>query len=808
MFYDIIFGRLTTVDRELTARCIPIMNRADPELIMYVQYYIDQQCDAERGETYKLAKQFGQQFTDNCREVVGQPPLYKDITFPTAPHTEVTEKGDIVYKEVVCENVRKLEAYVEEMASGDTIVVPTNIQKIQEDVLKLWNIVKTQPEISKEQKNRIKALYEGVVRSLHKRPESRTRHGAPRSRRSSSQFLRPQISNVASVTADKVPLLHLKRKVGTNWEYSSNLTGVYLDILHEIATYGTTFKDKNALLTGVGKGSIGVEILKGLLSGGAHVVITTSRYSRPTVAYYQGIFQRFSSKGSASALTVVPFNQGSKQDVEALVDYIYSTLSLDLDYILPLAAVPENGREIDGLDDKSELAHRIMLVNLLRLLGVVKNKKASRHFVTRPTQVILPLSPNHGLFGNDGLYSESKISLETLFNPWNSESWGEYLCLAGAVIGWTRGTGLMEATNTVAHELEGHGVPTFSAKEMAFNILGLMHPLLFSITQVEPIWADLNGGMDRLPDLADITTRIRTDLAKKSELRRSIARDNAADFKIINGVQAERVLQTVSVMPRANFQFSFPPLEPAESLENLSQLRGMIDLEKVVVVTGFAEVGPWGSSRTRWEMEARGEFTIEGCIEMAWMMGYIKHFDGRLKDGSLYVGWVDAKSGEPVDDKDDVRGRYEKDILNHAGVRLIEPELFRGYDPKKKVFNQEIELLHEPFEVSQVEAGKFKHEHGDKCDIWAGDGDQWFVKFKKGARVFVPKAFKFSRLVAGQIPTGWDAGRYGIPADIITQVCDALLSGKLAGGFGEEGLYEFVNMEAISNAAMELAMGH
>jgi len=36
---------------------------------------------------------------------------------------------------------------------------------------------------------------------------------------------------------------------------------------------------------------------------------------------------------------------------------------------------------------------------------------------------------------------------------------------------------------------------------MAFKILGLIHPLLFG--QVEPIWADLNGGMDRLPDLAD-----------------------------------------------------------------------------------------------------------------------------------------------------------------------------------------------------------------------------------------------------------------------------------------------------------------
>jgi fatty acid synthase subunit alpha, fungi type len=76
-----------------------------------------------------------------------------------------------------------------------------------------------------------------------------------------------------------------------------------------------------------------------------------------------------------------------------------------------------------------------MLVNLLRILGAVKAKMASRHFVTHPTQVILPLSPSHCLFGNDGLYSESKISLETLFNRWSSESWCEYLCLADAVIG-------------------------------------------------------------------------------------------------------------------------------------------------------------------------------------------------------------------------------------------------------------------------------------------------------------------------------------------------------------------------------------
>ncbi|KAJ7911153.1 hypothetical protein B0H13DRAFT_1614860, partial [Mycena leptocephala] len=91
-----------------------------------------------------------------------------------------------------------------------------------------------------------------------------------------------------------------------------------------------------------------------------------------------------------------------------------------------------------------------------------------------------------------------------------------------------------------------------------------------------------------------------------------------------------------------------------------------------------------------------------------------------------------------------------------------EPELFRGYNPKKKAFNQEIELIHdlEPIEVAESEAHKFKLQHGNKCDIWAGEGGQWFFKLKKGALVFVPKSFSFSRTVTGQIPTGWHAGRH------------------------------------------------
>ena len=121
--------------------------------------------------------------TLSTHEVLGKPPMYKDgkffllfhscsnswfiVTFPTAPHTEVTEKGEIKYSEVVRENGCKLEAYVGEMASGDTVSGAVNIQKVLDDMLKLWSVLKALPEISKDQKNRIKALYEGVVRSLH-----------------------------------------------------------------------------------------------------------------------------------------------------------------------------------------------------------------------------------------------------------------------------------------------------------------------------------------------------------------------------------------------------------------------------------------------------------------------------------------------------------------------------------------------------------------------------------------------------------------------------------------------------------------
>jgi 3-oxoacyl-ACP reductase-like protein len=48
--------------------------------------------------------------------------------------------------------------------------------------------------------------------------------------------------------------------------------------------------------------------------------------------------------------------------------------------------------------------------------------------------VLLPLSPNHGSFGYDGLYAESKLGLESLLHKWKSEEWGNYLSIAGPIL--------------------------------------------------------------------------------------------------------------------------------------------------------------------------------------------------------------------------------------------------------------------------------------------------------------------------------------------------------------------------------------
>ena len=817
MYYDIIFGRLKAVDREIVSRCIRIMNRSNPLLLDFMQYHMDN-CPTERGETYQLAKELGQQLIENCKEVLGEPPVYKDVGIPTGPHTNVDSRGNLEYKEIPRTSARKLEHYVREMADGGKISEYGNRTKVQNDLSRIYKLIKQQHKLSKSSQLQIKSLYENVIRSLAMNEgqimpleNGKLVNGQVKKGGKNGSRLHMN-GHVKQGKVETIPFLHLKRKDEHGWEYSKKLTGIYLEGLEQAAKSGVTFQGKHALMTGAGAGSIGADVLQGLISGGAKVVVTTSRFSREVTEYYQAMYARFGASGSQ--LVVVPFNQGSKRDVEALVDYIYDSkkgcLGWDLDYVIPFAAIPENGREIDSIDSKSELAHRIMLTNVLRLLGCIKTQKQARGFETRPAQVILPLSPNHGTFGNDGLYSESKLALETLFNRWHSEHWGHFLTICGAVIGWTRGTGLMSGNNVVAEGVERFGVRTFSQQEMAFNLLGLMSPNIVNLCQVEPVFADLNGGLQFIPDLNEMMTNLRKDIMETSEVRKSVTKETAIENKIVNGEDSEALYQKVTIEPRANIKYQFPELPDWKNdIESLNaDLKGMVNLDKVVVVTGFAEVGPWGNSRTRWEMEAYGQFSLEGCVEMAWIMGLVKNHNGPLK-GKSYSGWVDAKSGEPVDDKN-IKAKFEKHILEHSGIRLIEPELFNGYDPKKKQLLQEVIIEEDldPFESSKETAEEFKREHGDKVEVFEIiDTGEYTVRLKKGATLLIPKALRFDRLVAGQIPTGWNAKNYGIPDDIISQVDPVTLyvlvctvESLLASGITDPyEFYQYVHISEVGN---------
>ncbi|KAH9105860.1 hypothetical protein AeMF1_018431 [Aphanomyces euteiches] len=107
---------------------------------------------------------------------------------------------------------------------------------------------------------------------------------------------------------------------------------------------------------------------------------------------------------------------------------------------------------------------------------------------------------------NGGLYAEAKLGLEALMNKWHSEGWEHHPTIGGAVIGWTRGTGLMAGNNNVSVGIEKRGVRTFSQVEMAFNLTSILHPRMVAAAAKSPLWVDSGGGMAQLhyaqfPDL-------------------------------------------------------------------------------------------------------------------------------------------------------------------------------------------------------------------------------------------------------------------------------------------------------------------
>ncbi|KAJ2524556.1 fatty acid synthase alpha subunit Lsd1, partial [Coemansia sp. RSA 2049] len=668
-------------------------------------------------ENHQSALALARTLRDACAKALKEraPPAYKEMSQPMRPQTKVLGDGAVEYTEVLREGEPSFVEYAQKMMAE---------QQQQEE----------------------------------------GRSGKP-------------------AVAPPPPYLYLKTRSAedpTRWTHSRELSAVYYAGLaaqcNGDGSPGLSFADKTALVTGCGKGSIGFDVVRGLLAGGARVLATTSSYSRRTIQAFEQAYRESGARGSE--LIVVPFNQGSAGDTRQLVEYVFGQLGWeDVDYVVPFAAVSDIGSFATSIGSRSEFSQRVMLTNVIRLLGGIKAAKEKRGLVFRPSLVVLPLSPNHGTFGGDGLYGECKAALETLLNRWQSEHWREYMAVAGTFIGWVRGTGLMAGNNHIAPQIEAHGARTYTTREMAFNILALMNPKIHALASAQVICAEFDGRLGAIRELSRVAGDAKYGLEAECSLKRLAYYENIQSLVSHYGDVASRTkVAAEGLFTLAQHESFFPQPRSYASLEHLRRLEGAVNLDKVVVITGYGEVGPYGHAETRWQMEAFGELTMAGCIELAWIMGLIKHSNGPLPGKSAggakhYVGWVDAKSGEPVRD-DEVKARYLEFMMAHTGVRLIEPDLSHGYDPHAKAVLREVQIEHDmdAFEASFDDAHEYKKSNGDRVDIWETGGGAWSVRFRKGAVIRVPAAVSTDRLVAGLIPTGWTPTLFGIPEDLAKQI--------------------------------------
>jgi 3-oxoacyl-ACP reductase-like protein len=133
---------------------------------------------------------------------------------------------------------------------------------------------------------------------------------------------------------------------------------------------------------------------------------------------------------------------------------------------------------------------------------------------------------------------------------------------------------------------------------------------IVTASQQKPLWADLTGGMIVFENLKNVVSDLRQQISEKSEILRSLHKDSSLDEAC--KLAAPHKSNASALSPRSNIDLRFPELPTREKLSQLRHLRGMVDLEKTVVIIGMGEVGPWGNQRTRWDIESKGELSIEG----------------------------------------------------------------------------------------------------------------------------------------------------------------------------------------------------
>ncbi|WP_108925266.1 type I polyketide synthase [Mycobacterium montefiorense] len=541
-----------------------------------------------------------------------------------------------------------------------------------------------------------------------------------------------------------------------------------------------------AVVTGASKGSIAASIVARLLDGGATVIATTSKLDEERLALYRTLYRDHARFGAS--LWVVAANMASYSDIDALVEWIGAEQSESLGpqsihikdaqtptLLFPFAA-PRVVGDLSEAGSRSEMEMKVLLWAVQRLIGGLSKIGAERDIASR-LHVVLPGSPNRGMFGGDGAYGEAKSALDALVSRWHAESsWAARVSLAHALIGWTRGTGLMGHNDAIVTAVEEAGVTTYSTDEMAGMLLALCDVESKVAAASEPIKADLTGGLGDVElDMAELAANAR---------EQATASDDADDEP------AEGTIAALPSPPRG-----YTPAPPPEWADL------DVDPADLVVIVGGAELGPFGSSRTRFEMEVDNELSAAGVLELAWTTGLIRWED------DPQPGWYDTQSGDLIDEAELVE-RYHDTVVERCGIREFVDD--GAIDPDHASPLLVSVFLDKDFSFvvsSEADArgfAEFDPEHTVIRPV--PDSSDWQVIRKAGTEIRVPRKTKLSRTVGAQIPTGFDPTVWGISADMATSIdrvalwnIVATVDAFLSAGFTPSELMRWVHPSLVAS---------
>ncbi len=549
----------------------------------------------------------------------------------------------------------------------------------------------------------------------------------------------------------------------TNKHHLSASDETLLNAIRAVCQEGLDLTGKTALITGASPGSIAWDVAGLLLSFGAKVVATTSSYNEARLKEFGKLYQR--SAVLNAELHVLPFNQGSLADIDGLMSWCFANYLIP-DYLMPFAAGSEAATLSMMKPDASFATLRVLLQGVEWLIVAVARHLKAIHAVDRRCLAILPLSPNHGHFGGDGAYADAKLGLESLLHRWHAEKadWGNHVTLVGTTIGWVRGTGLMSANNILAAAMEKNGVRTFATGEASVLIAGLCHPDVAERCEKKPTQLNFSGGFETINNLNELATREREAIEAKAKLARAVFLAGEKEARDLNLAAKEKQAPA----GKASIAAIFPKLPKENELTSWRQKSKAGTAHDPIVVVGYGEVSPFGLSRARFEMECDGELSPNGAIELAWIMGLIRYENGLGK--TPFVGWVDAKTAEPLGD-DQIWSKYREVISKNTGVRFAD-ETIQNFDPRAVVVFGDVILENAFSFVAETEDALqgYQKQYAGKMSAEKLSDGTYRVTLAKGSVIKVPRRVSLTRSVAGQIPQGFDAVRFGVPAVLAKQV--------------------------------------